>query len=777
MAALSTTKSSERESARAQTPGAFWKAKLRCPGFLSMVLLLVTFSVFLPVVSHEFVNYDDPDYVTANPHVQSGLKWENVIWAFTTGHASNWHPLTWLSHMLDCQLFGQHPGAQHLTNAGFHVLNTVLLLLVLRRLTGALWRSALVAALFALHPLHVESVAWISERKDVLSTLLFLLTIWAYSKYVGRRASSVQAPSPLEERRHFLHVSGYYSLTLLFFALGLMSKPMLVTMPFVLLLLDYWPLNRLSPWIPDSGAKGVGHGATAQKQTHHRTLATILGLIIEKIPFLALSLLSSYITFLVQQKGGAVSTSISLGARIANALISYCRYVGKMFWPENLSVLYPHPGRWPVWEVAVSGSLLLLIFLAVAVLGRKRPYLWVGWLWFFGMLVPVIGLVQVGVQSMADRYTYVPLIGLFMMLVWGCGDVVLAKLRTDRKLEIVSAKSSPSPPREERAGERRPFPHTGFPAPATSGAWSLEFPWSLELGAWGIAAALLLLCCALVTLRQVQYWRNSETLFAHAVQVTKNNYLAYNNLGFYQSAAGKTSEAMENYRMALKINPSYEDALNNMGYALAGQKKYAEAIPYYEAALRVRPNHVEVHNNLGNALSEIGKIDAAISQYRFVLEQKPDHADAHNNLGIALAMRGQIEEAVNHFHEAIRFKPNYSSAHSNLGNAFAVQHKFEDAIKEYQESLRLQPTDAQAHNNLGNVLSEQGRLAEAIAHYEQALRLKTDNPEAHFNLGIALARQGRRQEAATHYAEALWLKPYYAEAKRQLETISTPDQK
>ena len=767
MRALSTTSSSVSEIAQAQTPGSFWKAKLRCPGFLSIVLVLVTFSVFLPLGWHDFVNYDDPDYVTANPHVQSGLKWGNVTWAFMTGHASNWHPLTWLSHMLDCQLFGQHPGAQHLINAGFHLINTVLLFLLLRNLTGALWRSALVAALFALHPLHVESVAWISERKDVLSTLFFLLTVCAYSKYVGQRVSSVEGRG--SRGGNTFHASRYYALTLLFFALGLMSKPMLVTLPFVLLLLDYWPLNRLSRAIPNSAVKGAGPAATAQKQTQHRILPTLLFLLLEKIPFFALSLLSSCITFLVQQKGGAVSTGISLGARIANALISYCRYVGKMFWPENLSVLYPHPGHWPAWEVAVSGGLLLLIFLLVAFQGRKRPYLWVGWLWFFGTLVPVIGLVQVGVQSMADRYTYLPLIGLFIMLVWGCGDLVLARLRTDRSPKSVSEKSSPSPPLEER----RPFPQT----PATSGNWSLEIPWSLELGAWGFAASLLLFCCTLLTLRQVQYWRNSETLFAHAVQVTKNNYLAYNNLGFYQSAAGKTAEAMENYRMALKINPRYEDALNNLGYAFAGQKKYAEAIPYYEAALRVRPNHVEVHNNLGNALSELGKIDEAISQYRFVLEQKPDHADAHNNLGIALAMRGQIEEAVSHFHAAIRYKPNYSSAHSNLGNAMAAQHKFDDAIKEYQESLRLQPTDAQAHNNLGNVLSEQGRLPEAIAHYEQALHLKADNPEAHFNLGIALARQGRRQEAATHYAEALRLKPDYAEAKRQLETISAAEQK
>jgi len=746
--------------ARAPMRGSFWQAKLRCPGFLSLVLALATFSVFLPLEWHDFVNYDDPDYVTANAHVQSGLKWDNVPWAFTTGHASNWHPLTWLSHMLDCQFFGQRAGGQHLISAGFHIINTVLLFLLLRKLTGALWRSALVAALFALHPLHVESVAWISERKDVLSTLFFLLTVWAYSKYVGQRGSRV------EGREDSSHSSRYYALTLLFFALGLMSKPMLVTLPFVLLLLDYWPLNRLRLSISSPALTGPSSWATSPTHIQYAIPSTVLRLIVEKVPFLILSLLSSYITFLVQRKGGAVSTSISLGARLANALISYCRYIGKMFWPGNLSVLYPHPGHWPAGKVAASGGLLLLIFLAMAVLARKRPYLVVGWLWFFGTLVPVIGLVQVGVQSMADRYTYVPLIGLFIMLVWGCGDLVMARLFFKRG------------PRHEASGLKEAR-HTKQQAggPTTSGEWTWEVPWSFELGAWGFAAGLLLLCCTLLTLRQVQYWRNSETLFAHAVLVTKDNYLAYNNLGFYQSGAGKTAEAMENYRLALKINPVYEDALNNMGYAYANQKKYAEAIQYYEAALRVRPKHVEVHNNLGNALSEMGKLDEAISQYRFVLEQKSDHADAHNNLGIALAMQGKIEDAISHFHEAIRAKPNYASAHGNLGNALAAEHKFDDAIREYQESLRLQPNDAQSHNNLGNVLSEQGRLAEAVAHYEQALRLKADNPEAHFNLGIALARLGRRQEAATHYAEALRLKPDYTEAKRQLQTISTTEQK
>jgi tetratricopeptide (TPR) repeat protein len=718
------------EKAGSRTVQISWKEKLCCPVCICWLLALATLAVFLPVVRQGFVNYDDSDYVTENAHVQSGLKWDNVVWAFKTGHASNWHPVTWLSHMLDAQVFGRKAGPQHLVSVGFHIANTLLLFLLLRRMTGALWRSALVAALFALHPLHVESVAWVSERKDVLSAWFFLLTLWAYVRYaeIGSLKSQIQRlksegtprsavpSSTFEVQRSTFDVrpfspesppelpsSIFYLLALVFFALGLMSKPMLVTMPFVLLLLDYWPLRRLS--LPPL------HGPTTPP----------LRLVWEKLPFFALAALSSVITFIVQRKGGAVSTSLSVSARVANALVSYVRYIGKTFWPKNLSVLYPHPGHWPAWQVVVSACLLLDVFVAVVLVARKRPYLAVGWLWFCGTLVPVIGLVQVGVQSMADRYTYVPLIGLFIMLAWGIDELI----------------------------PMRPWRGRGL----------------------AIGAALLLASCAFLTERQIRFWRDSEALFRHAVRVTRDNYLAYNNLGFYLSGQGQSAEAMENYRLSLKINPAYEDALNNLGYALAGQKKYSEAIPLYEAALRIRPNHAEVHNNLGNALSETGKIDDAIQHYLFVLQQKPDHADAHNNLGIALAMKGKLDEAIPHFREAIRCKPSYASAHSNLGNALAAQHKLEEAIKEYQESLRLKPDDAQAHNNLGNALAEQGKLEEAVGHYGEALRLNADNPEAHFNLALALIRQGKREEASAHLSEALRLKPDYTEAQAQLKSM------
>ncbi len=723
------------------------------PAFIFLLLSLLTFAVFSRTASADFVNYDDEDYVKANPHVQGGLHWANIVWAFTTGHASNWHPLTWLSHMLDCQLFGPHPGPMHLVNVAFHALNAGLLFLVLRRATGAHWRSAMVAALFALHPLHVESVAWISERKDVLSTLFLLLTLAAYLRYVEAVRSSAKSSRRL----------ALYCLSLTLFALGLLSKPMLVTLPFLLLLLDYWPLARTfhnstvrthahavvqasEPALsPTSSRQGVGKHTDGRRletcDTAGSEACTIgtpllqrsVRLILEKLPFLLLAAASSVVTFVVQRKGGAVSTSLSLAGRLANAVVSYARYLGKTLWPFKLSVLYPHPGYWPAWSVIGSCALLAAIFAFVFWQRCRRPYLLVGWLWFFGGLIPVIGVVQVGIQSMADRYTYAPSIGLFLTIVWGV-------------YEFLGKPSQPS-------------------------AYS-----SRQWNAIACVSLLSVTACAVLTWHQLGFWQNSETLFTHAVQVTSKNYLAYNNLGYYLSNQGRSAEAMYFYSNSLAINPVYEDALNNVGYALAGQKKYSEAIAYYEKALRIRPDQVEVHNNLGNALSETGHMPEAIAQYEFVLKKNPEHADANNNLGIALAMQGKLNEAIVHFQAALRAKPDYASAHSNLGNAFAAQRKFDEATREYLESLRLNPRDAQAHNNLANVFSELGKLDEAIPHYREALRLNPDNPEAHFNLALALARRGQKPEAVAHLTEALRLKPDYTEARKQLEQLTSAPQ-
>jgi tetratricopeptide (TPR) repeat protein len=657
---------------------------------VGLLLVFVTLGVYWQVTNHGFVDYDDADYAMANPKVHAGLTWEGVKWAFMTGHISNWHPITWLSHQLDATLFGQQAGAHHGINLLFHCANTLLVFGWLRALTGANWRSAIVAGLFALHPLHVESVAWISERKDLLSGFFALLTLCCYTHYVREKAN----PSPGARR--------WYAVALFAFAIGLMSKPMLVTLPFVMLLLDYWPLDRI-------------RSAPSHKPENWKRLS------IEKVPFLALVVASSVVTFIVQQKGGAVSplTGLSLWARVANAFVSYARYLGKTFWPNDLSVLYPHPGHWPALQVAGAMALFAMICLAVWLLRARAPFLFVGWFWFAGMLVPVIGLVQVGIQSMADRYTYFPSIGLFIALVWSVAVFM------------------------GRQPQLKP----------------------IFVG----VAALSVATCALLTYFQTRIWQNSETLFSHAVKVTRANYLAYNNLGFYYSKLGRTAEAMENFQQSLRINPNYADALNNVGHALANQGKPAEAIGHYRAALRTNPNSLEIHNNLGNALAETGDVEGAIVEYQFVLQRDPQHADAHNNYGIALAMKGQVAEAIEHFNQALRTKPG--SAYGNLGNAYAAQRKWPEAIEHYRKALELFPNDAQTHNNLGNVLSELGQVEAAVTNYAAALRIKGENPEAHFNLGIALLRLRRPSEAAEHFREALRLRPGYEAARQQLQLL------
>jgi protein O-mannosyl-transferase len=716
-----------------------WHERFRSPPLLCLLLAVVTFAVYLPALRNDFVNYDDSDYVTANPHVQSGLKWENIQWAFTTGHASNWHPITWLSHMLDCQLFGQQAAMHHVVSVLFHIVNAVLLFLLLYTMTGAIWRSVIVAGLFALHPLHVESVAWASERKDVLSAFFFLLTLMAYAR--SRRGNEADfmpgaKSASLPRRLPVKSALAWYLLALFLFALGLMSKPMLVTVPFVLLLLDYWPLQRFQI-------------ATSNVQS-----SSLLRLISEKLPFFALSVASCVITFLVQRKGGAVSTTISFGARAANAVVSYVHYVLDMFWPNHLSVLYPHPGTWPILQIVASAIFLILVTAAVLFSVRKHPYLPVGWFWFLGMLVPAIGFIQVGIQCRADRYTYLPLIGLFVMLSWGIAEL-LEHISTGTETNSLSSDG-------ERAGTRV---NKILARPVLSEP-SLVLVTGLCIFSFSV--------CAVVTSRQISYWRNSETLFRRAVQVTEKNYLAYNNLGFYLSNRGEVAEAMENYRKSLEINPNYEDAHNNLGYAYAGQKKYPEAIAEYERALQIRPNHPEVHNNLGNALADTGRGEEAIAHYLITLKQKPEHADAHNNLGVALAMQGRFDEAIEHFRAAMRYKPNDASAHSNLGNTYGMQGKFDLAIPEYMEAIRLNPKDSQAQNNLGITLFKQGKAADAISHYRAALDIKANDPQIHYNLGVALLQLGQQQAALAQFTEAVRLKPDYAEAQNQLRALSGP---
>jgi len=645
-------------------------------------LALVTLAVFWGARQCEFVNYDDPAYITSNEFVQHGLTARSVGWAFQTGAASNWHPLTWLSHLADVELYGMNPAGHHLTSVLLHAINGVLLFLVLRSMTGALWRSAFVAALFALHPLRVESVAWVSERKDVLSTFFWLLTVWAYVRYANNLKFEIS------------NFKFSYALALVFFVLGLMSKPMLVTLPVILLLLDYWPLERMS--------RGVA------------------ALVMEKIPFFVLALASSVATFVVQRRGGAVAAiaGVPLDARVENAFVSYMRYLGKLFWPTRLSPLYPHPGYWPWWEVAISVLLLGAITIWVIRRARTQPYLVVGWFWFGIMLAPTIGLVQVGIQSMADRYSYVAGVGVLIMLAWGANE------------------------------------------------WITTQRWIL-----GAAAALALGACVLLTPRQVAYWRTSETLFQHAIEVTDNNYLACNNLGTYLSDRGEMERALVYFQRSLAINSNYDEAHNNMGYALASLGRYHEATNEYIRALSLNPHLTEAHNNLGISLGHLGFSDAGIHEYQAALAENPRFADAHNNYGVALAMRGQLDEAIAQFRLALEDKENYLSAHSDLGNALALKGDLEGAIGEYNICIKLNPKDPVTRNNLGNALTQRGSLEEAASQYQIALSLKPDNPEAHCNLGYCLAKLGRRTEAEEQCVLALRQRPDYPEAQKQLKAL------
>jgi len=561
---------------------------------VALGLVVATLAVYWPVMKHPFVNYDDPTYVTGNARVLEGLTPAGVRWAFRTYHAANWHPLTWLSHMLDVEIYGLRSGGHHATNLLLHVVNSVLLFMVMARLTqacaarggagptgrgaesaavepsrGADWRCAFVAAMFALHPLHVESVAWVSERKDLLSTLFAILTLGAYANYAKRPSLR----------------SAWYLLALLFFVLGLLSKPMLVTLPFVLLLLDYWPLERLRR--DDGGTKRC----------------RVRGLVWEKLPFLVLAILSCWVTLQAQRAAVAPLHEVPMLVRVTNAAVSYECYLAKIVLPIKLSVYYPlrlDANPWRVgWAVALLMGISAVVFGGV----KRRPWLLVGWCWFLGMLVPVIGLVQVGGQAMADRYTYMPMIGLSIMVAWS----VPSKLAS-------------------RGASR----------------WAIVVAAGAFLAMWGYASSL-----------QVHHWKDGETLFRHALAVTTDNELAHKNLGNILRQQGRLSEAITQYEQALRINPSYAQAQLILAMALREAGRRPEAIVHYEQALRLDPSSVEAHNNLGNLCFEMGRFADAIRHYEGALRVSHDNADVHKNLGTALQRIGDTPQAVMHFERAL----------------------------------------------------------------------------------------------------------------------------
>jgi Flp pilus assembly protein TadD len=678
---------------------------------LAVLLALVTMAVYWPATRHDFVDYDDDVYVTSNFHVQAGLTLAGLKWAFINPVCSNWHPLTMLSHMCDCQMFGLKPWGHHLTNILLHAANTVLVFLLLRGLTGTLWRSWVVAALFGLHPVHVESVAWVAERKDVLSACFGLIALLFYSRYARKRSLPNPQPSKLD-----------YTLSLFFLALGLMSKPMLVTWPFVMLLLDYWPLER---WrMADGGAQNAQVGkrkpAAGDSSTLNSQLSTTWRLVWEKIPFFALAAVASVIAYFVQKHGGAMQSiqNLSLGVRDGNALISYCRYLGKLFWPTKLAVFYPYPGHWPLAELLLAGGLLIGLSTLFFLQRRRCPFLLMGWLWFVGTLVPVIGLVQVGEQAMADRYLYIPSLGVLIVVIWGL--------------------------------------------------YELTRHWRYQATALSVAGSAAIVLCTVLTWRQLGYWQDSEALFGHALEVTENNHIARFNLGVVRAGQGRLDEAISEFQEAIRLNPYDAKDHNNLGVALDKQGRSDEAIGQYQEAIRLKPDYADAHNNLGAVLDKQGRSDEAISQYQEAIRLKPDYPDAYNNLGVVLDKQGRSDEAISQFQEAIRLKPDYADAHNNLGNALIRKGQINEAISQLQETIRLKPDAAEAHYNLGDALARQGQIDEAISQFQEAIRLKPDDADAHNYLGITLARIGRIDEAISQLQETVRLKPDYAEAHNNL---------
>ncbi len=656
------------------------------------VCILLFFGVlllFAPAAEFEFVDYDDMEYVTENSRVQEGLSLKNLVWACTTMHAANWHPLTWLSHMLDCELYGLNAGGHHMTSVILHAGSTVLLYLLLAGMTGLRGRSFFVAALFAVHPLHVESVAWISERKDVLSTFFFFLALLSYVRYVRRRTA------------------GCYLAVMLLFTLGLCAKPMIVTLPFVLLLLDWWPLKRF---------QSLTDSAVLRQETPKQ-------LLLEKVPLMILSAVSCMVTLAAQHGGGAVR-SLKLfphDVRIANALAAYAGYIAKTLWPFNLALMYPHHGMPPVWKIAGAAALVTIMLYFIVRFARSRPWFTVGSLWFFGTLVPVIGLVQVGMQAMADRYTYIPAIGLFILCAWGIPEAVTRSR------------------------------HKVLPLPAT--------------------AACVLALLAALTWFQLGCWKDSLTLFQHSIDVTDRNYIMHIDMGLVLSEKGRLDEAAEHYRRALDIDPENIDGLINLGNVYTKWNRYPKAVILYKKALLLKPDSALARNNLGLALAALGRFKSAALHYENALRINPQYAEACNNLGIALEETQQAAKAETLYRKAIRMDPGYAVAHINLGNVLLRKKRFAEAASHFHKALSIDPEMVEAHISLGLVSSATGRAAAAVKHYRSALMFDPDNSKAHVSLGVTLAALGDLKNAEDHYRHALSLDPEYSGAHNNLGLV------
>ncbi|MBA3649908.1 MAG: tetratricopeptide repeat protein [Chthoniobacterales bacterium] len=646
-------------------------------------LVAITCLIFGRSIGYDFFNYDDSFYVYQNHWISDGLTRAGMERAFTHALVGNWHPLTSLSLMLDAQIFGLNPGGYHGVNVALHTVAVLLLFFALRSMTGAVWRSALVAALFAIHPLRAESVVWISERKDVLSGVFFMLGLWAYSRYA-------QKPPRLR----------LYLLVAAALILGLLSKSMLVTFPCLLLVLDYWPLRRFS-------FSPIWTGSETEERPAARTIPWLL---LEKAPLLLLAIAISVATIFSQEQALNAAQGWPLRWRVENALVTVWVYLRQMFWPAHLAPFYPHPkDSLPLWVVSLCLVALLAVLLAVFSARRRHPYLITGWLWYLGMLVPVIGLVQVGVQAHADRYTYLPQIGIYFALVWGVAE--------------------------------------------------LSVSWRKRKWILGTAAATVIALLMALSWRQVGYWSSSVHLWRHTLAVTSENDVAERGLGTELLRLGQVDEAIAHDRAALRIRPREANGMTNLANALLRKKEYPEAIELYRAVLSARPNDSEMHRNLGKALYQSGALKESLTQFREALRLRPGDSDAAYSLGNAYLEAGDPKAAIPNFRKAIGADRKNVAAHYNLAIALQRDDQLEEAIAEFRKTLQLEPQKVDAQNNLGIALLKSGKATEAMAEWQEVLRLQPGNAEMHNNLAVALLAQGRLAEAVREWRETLRLQP------------------
>ena len=656
---------------------------------ISAALVVTTLVAYEPIRHNNFVHYDDNAYITENPNVIGGITRTSIVWAFTKPYAANWHPLTWLSHMLDCEIYGLNPQGHHITSVLIHIINCVLLFIVLYKTTRAMWPSAFVAAIFALHPLHVDSVAWAAERKDVLSGLFWMLTMLAYVYYT--------------ERPNFKR----YAFVLAVFLMGLMSKPMLVTLPFALILLDWWPLNRIARHRND----------TLPVHTNRRTTridypkVSLLHLVAEKIPLFVLSVISSVATVIAQKSGGTIATLeyFPMDSRVGNAFISYIGYILKTLWPNRLAVLYPQI-RTSFSDATVVVCMLLFVLISIFMLyaGRRRKYIAVGWLWYVGTLVPVIGIVQVGIQAMANRYMYMPMLGLLIIIAWAVKELI----------------------------DWRPHLRTVA----------------------AVSATIVLSLAVILTRMQVKHWQNDMTLCEYTLKVTKNNALIENNYGGAFIEAKRFDEAALHFKKSLLIIPVYADARNNLGKVYLKQEKFSEAVACFNEVLRQNGDSTQTHYCLAVALNAQGKYNDAVKHFAAVLSLDPKYPSARDKMGFALIAANRPNEAIACFNELLRQNRDSAEAHYNLAIALGMQKKYDEAIEHLAKVLQLNPAYPEAHNKMGLALMAVGKNDEAIKYLNEGLKINKDQ-ETYANLGSAYIQVGKYDLAIENLTKAIELKP------------------